>query len=72
MTAIARDQQLTARPQSHARKRPVKVAYRAPTPSQMLAEHSTHERKSACTSRAIGVFLNRISLILMKESYAFQ
>ena len=66
MTAIARDQPLTAWPQSHVRKRPVKAAYRIATTLLMLAEHSTREKKIACTSLELGVFLNCTSLILVK------
>ena len=72
MTAIARHQPLTTGPQSHARKRPVKVAYRSETASQMLAEHSTHAAKGACTGRAVGVSFSHTSLISMEERCVFR
>ena len=59
MTAIARHQPLTAWLASYARKRPVKAAYRRATTPQALAEHSTQERKSACTSLAVIVSFSR-------------
>ena len=67
MTAIARYQPLTAWLASYARKRPVKAAYRRATTPQALAEHSTQERKSAYASRAVDVFLSRISPISLEE-----
>ena len=32
----------------------------------MLAEHSTREKKGACTSLEVGIFLNCTSLFLVK------
>ena len=48
------------------------MAYRSETASQMLAEHSTHAAKGACTGRAIGVSLSHTSLISMEERCVFR
>merc|ERR1719359_1865115 len=52
MMAIARHQPLTAWPPSHARKRPVKPAYKSATILQMLARHSMHAKQAPATPPA--------------------